>query len=202
MILRGSAALAVAALLSSCVSSPPRDVADVCSIFEDRRSWYKAAKSTEERWGVPVPVSMAFVYHESSFHSRAKPPRTKILWIIPGPRPSSAFGYAQALDTTWSDYEGTIGERARRNNFGDAIDFIGWYNANSYRMNNIPQHDAANLYLAYHEGNGGYSRATYADKAWLVSKANQVQETASRFQYQYEGCRVELEKNWFLRLFS
>ena len=145
---------------------------------------------------------MAFIYQESAFRSRAKPARTHILWVIPGPRPSNAYGYAQALESTWNEYREVTGNtRAKRSNFADAVDFIGWYNANSYRRNNIAPHDARNLYLAYHEGNTGFARRTYADKAWLLETADRVQSNADRYQSQIDRCADELGKNWWQRLF-
>ena len=190
-------------VLAACASSPPASVADICDIFEDRRGWYKAAKSAEQRWGIPVSVNMAFIYQESSFQSRAKPARNKFLWIFPGRRPSSAFGYAQALDETWQEYEQKSGNsRASRANFSDAIDFVAWYNANSTRISNISNNNAMHLYYAYHEGNGGYQRVTYSDKRWLVDAAGRVQANSSRFAGQLDGCRRELDKNWFQRLIS
>ena len=191
----------LASLLAACASSPPESVADICSIFEDRRGWYNAAKSAELRWGIPVSVNMAFIYQESSFQSRAKPDRNKFLWIFPGRRPSSAYGYAQALDETWLEYEQNSGNsRASRRNFSDAIDFVAWYNANSTRISNISYNNAMHLYYAYHEGNGGYQRATYRNKQWLIDTAARVQVNSSRFAAQLDGCRRELDKNWFQRL--
>ena len=99
------------------------NITNVCSIFEDRRGWYSAAKSAEDRWGIPIAVNMAFIYHDSSFISRAKPDRTRVLWVIPGSRPSSAYGYAQALDGTWDDYRVASRNRgASRSDFDDSID--------------------------------------------------------------------------------
>lgn len=204
MIYRYSLTGILAALiLSGCVATRPENVVNVCEIFREKRSWYKAALRTEERWGVPVPVSMAFIYQESGFQARAKPGRTKLLWVLPGPRISTAYGYAQALDGTWQDYVNATGNLgARRSKFEDAIDFIGWYNAMSRRVSKIPTENAAHLYFAYHEGNGGYARESFASKPWLLSTASGVQSNADRFQYQYAGCKKELDKNWFFRLFS
>ena len=193
----------LALLLAACASSPPASVADICNVFEDRRGWYKAAKSAERRWGVPISVNMAFIYQESSFRSRAKPERNRFLWICPGRRPSSAYGYAQALDETWQEYEQRSGNsRASRANFSDAIDFVGWYNANSTRISNISNNNAMHLYYAYHEGNGGYQRATYREKQWLVDAAARVQANSTRFAQQLDGCSRDLDKNWFQRLIS
>jgi hypothetical protein len=194
-------ALAATVLLASCASSPPQDVADVCNIFEDRRSWYNAAKSAEQRWGVPIAVNIAFIYQESSFRARAKPERSRLLWIFPGPRASSAYGYAQALDSTWAEYIAKSGNRgASRANFGDAVDFVAWYNANSSRISNIDKGDARALYYAYHEGNGGYQRGSYRSKQWLVDAATRVESNSARFSVQLDSCRRDLNKNWFQRL--
>jgi hypothetical protein len=189
-------------VFTACVSSPPRNVTDVCSIFDGQHNWYRAASQAEQRWDVPISVSMAFIYQESGFRSRARPARSRILWVIPGPRPSNAFGYAQALNSTWDDYRRATGNtRARRSNFADAVDFVGWYNANTYRRNNIGKHDARNLYLAYHEGNTGYARGSYADKPWLLETAARVQQNADRYQRQIQQCESDLNRNWFQRLF-
>lgn len=190
-------------LLASCVASQPRNASNVCAIFEERRSWYKAARASSERWGIPISVNMAMIYQESSFRARAKPQRNRILWIIPGPRPSSAFGYAQALDSTWADYESRSGNRrASRSDFRDAIDFVAWYNAFSQRASNISRNDARSLYLAYHEGNAGYQRGTYREKRWLLEAAANVQANANRFAEQLDSCRRDLDKNWLQRLLS
>ena len=132
--------------VTGCVATQPRDITNVCTIFEERRSWYKAAKNSSERWGVPVSVNMAFIYQESGFRARAKPDRTRILWILPGPRPSSAFGYAQALDSTWAEYKVRSGNRrASRADFDDAVDFVAWYNAGSTRSSGIARNNAQHL---------------------------------------------------------
>jgi len=193
----------IVSLLVSCASAPPTSVADICAIFEDRRGWYSAAKHAEQRWGIPISVNMAFIYQESSFRPRAKPARSRFLWVFPGRRPSSAYGYAQALDETWKEYEQNSGNRrASRSNFSDAVDFVAWYNANSTRISGIPNNDARDLYYAYHEGNGGFQRATYLNKQWLVDAAARVQANSSRFALQLDGCRRDLDKNWFQRLIS
>ena len=72
----------------------------------------------EKTWGVPVHVPMAMMFQESSFRHNARPPRRKILGIIPGSRPSNARGYSQALTATWNDYQEETGNRrASRTNF-------------------------------------------------------------------------------------
>lgn len=190
-------------LLNACMASAPRNPGNVCDIFEDRRSWYKAALRSEQRWGVSVPIAMAFIYQESRFQPRAKQRRSRVLWIFPGPRASSAYGFAQAVDGTWNEYKVATGNRgASRRNFADAVDFVGWYNDNSRRINQISLNDAENLYLAYHEGNSGYQRGSYQDKPWLLDVAGRVQQNSNRFAQQYTSCKRDLDKNWWQRLIS
>jgi hypothetical protein len=202
MRLRLFTSLALLLLLEAC-ASVPSNTSNVCSMFEDRRGWFRAAQKAEDRWDIPVPVSMAFIYQESGFRARAKPARSRILWIIPWTRPSNAFGYAQALDSTWDEYQAKAGGwSASRSNFGDAVDFVAWYNHNSVLANGIAPNDAYNLYLAYHEGNGGFRRRSYEGKLWLLDAARNVQNNASRYETQLQGCERELGRGWLMRLLS
>ena len=190
-------------LLSGCISSQPTDIDNICSMFKEKRNWYSSAQSAEKRWGIPIAVNMAVIYQESSFKARARPDRSKILWVLPGRRLSSAYGYAQALDSTWDDYIKFSGNKnASRKNFNDAIDFVGWYNSNSRRINNIDYYDARNFYLAYHEGNSGFARQSYRDKKWLINAADRVQRNSEIFSSQLESCRNELSESWLRRLLS
>ena len=179
--------------LSACLSSAPRNPGNACEIFEDRRAWFRAAADAEKRWGVPISVSMAFIYQESAFRSRAKPARTRILWVIPGPRPSNAYGYAQALESTWNEYREVTGNRrAKRSDFADAVDFIGWYNDVSHRKLGIRKDDAYRLYLAYYAGHGGYAAGTYQGNNWLQGVARRVSQSAANYQSQLQHCESHL----------
>ena len=191
--------LAAVLLTSSCTTSPPKDVDNVCEIFREKSGWYEDAKTSRARWDVPISVMMAFMHQESRFVATAKPPRKKIWGFIPGPRPSDAYGYSQAKDDTWTWYERSSGNYgADRDDFGDAIDFIGWYNHTSNKQNGIAKDDAFRLYLAYHEGHGGYKRQTYRSKEWLVEVARKVDRRADDYNRQLRGCVQELEDDgWF-----
>lgn len=185
-------------LLAGCVSSPPSQVSNICQIFDEQRGWYRAAKRAEDRWGIGVPVLMAFSFQESGYQARAKPPRRRLLGFIPWFRPSSAYGYAQALDSTWQEYQRDTGRGgARRNDFGDAMDFIGWYNRNSADRLGLPRNDAYSLYLAYHEGAGGFRRGTWRGKTWLQQAARRVHRRAHNYQTQLQGCESRLDGPWW-----
>ncbi len=168
---------------------------NICEIFREKRAWYKSAHASYRRWGIPIPVMMAIMHQESRFEAKAKPPRTTCLCIFPGPRPSTAYGYAQALDATWEKYKRSTGKRgADRDDFADAVDFIGWYCNISHTKCRIARNDAYNLYIAYYEGQGGFLRKTYQKKAWLQRVAGKVESRAKMYEKQLASCEREFKK--------
>ena len=177
--------------LSGCSSVPPTNITNGCDLFKDRGSWYRAASKSSEKWGVPIDVQLAIIYQESRFVDDARPPQNHLLGVIPMGRASSAYGYAQAKDSTWDWYIEKTGNRgADRDNFADAVDFIGWYVDTSNRMLGLSKSDTYNQYLAYHEGHGGYKRKTYNQKAWLIKVAKKVENRAKSYQTQLAQCNV------------
>jgi len=187
------------ALLTGCSSGPPKNITDGCEIFEDKGGWYRDASRAFEKWGVPVHVQLAIIYQESKFVDDALPPRDHILWVIPWGRVSSAYGYAQAKDSTWDWYIEKTGNRgADRDDFADAVDFIGWYGSMSHQMLGISKSDAYSQYLAYHEGQGGYQRKSYQNKPWLIKVASKVNARALSYQNQLVSCADDLDSGWSL----
>jgi hypothetical protein len=184
--------------VSACGAQAPVDLTDSCSIFDAERSWYRATARSQKRWGIPVHVQLAFIYQESRFQARARPERKRFLWVLPGRRPSSAYGYTQAIKTTWKEYQESVGRRgADRDDFDDAVDFIGWYAARSVKRNGIAPGNAYSLYLAYHEGDGGYSRRSYVGKQWLVDVARKVQRRADQYRRQLPACEERFKPRWW-----
>ncbi|MEA1928495.1 MAG: hypothetical protein U9N73_09835 [Candidatus Auribacterota bacterium] len=184
-----------AVMLFGCATSPPKNPGDICSIFEEKPDWYREANSSYRKWKIPIPVMMAIVYQESRFQSDALPPRTKLLGFIPWSRPSTAYGYGQALESTWEVYIRSTGHPgADRDDFSDVMDFIGWYCARSHRECRISRRDAYNLYLAYHEGQNGFNSRTYRGKSWLMAVARKVKKRATLYSAQLTRCRGKLDK--------
>ncbi len=195
----GAAVWMAVILVPGCATTPPENIDDICEIFEEKDDWFDEAEAVEKRWGVPIHVQMAIIRQESSFRDDAQPPRTWLLGIIPWTRPSSAYGYAQAKDGTWDWYMTKTGNGgADRDDFADALDFVGWYVSVSHRALGISKWDAYRQYLAYHEGHGGYRRRTYRNKAWLIRVAKRVDRNAKRYARQLHGCREALESRWSL----
>ncbi|CUH33996.1 hypothetical protein JSE7799_01027 [Jannaschia seosinensis] len=167
----------------------PRNLNDACSILDQRPGYLRAFRAAERKWGVPVHVQMATIYQESKFISDARTPLRYSLGVIPIGRQSSAFGYSQALDGTWKEYQEQAGRRrSRRDNIRDATDFMGWYMSGTYRSLGIPLWDARNQYLAYHDGRTGFRRGTYNGKPWLVRIAGEIEARAETYRVQLQRC--------------
>ncbi len=187
-----------AALLVGCSSAPPKNINDSCEIFREKDDWYDDAKDSFERWGVPIQVQLAIIHQESRFKHDAETEMQYFLWIIPVGRKSSAYGYAQVKDETWDWYiKSTRNWGADRDDFDDAVDFIGWYGKMTYDTLKISKWDAKNQYLAYHEGHGGYKRSTYSAKPWLIKVAAKVDKNARKYGAQLKTCEDELNSSWW-----
>ena len=186
-------------LLAGCTTDPPQNITDSCEIFEDKGGWYQDAKRAEDRWGTPIHVQLAIIYQESKFVGDARPPRDHVLWVIPWGRISSAYGYAQAQDSTWQWYmDKTDNRGADRDDFDDAVDFIAWYVHMSNQMLGLSKWDAYSQYLAYHEGQGGYRNKSYKSKPWLIKVAKKVNARAASYHTQLARCEDKLEDGWSL----
>lgn len=168
----------------------PPDIDDACSIIQHKSSWNRATKRVEREWDLPTSVQLAIIWQESKFERRAKTPRKYVLGIIPAGRRSSAYGYAQIIDGTWEWYKQQTGKRfVRRDNFGDAVDFMGWYTDKTTRQFGVPMTDVRNQYLAYHEGHAGFRKKTYLKKPWLQEIAADLVPRERMYARQLKKCR-------------
>ena len=184
-------------LFHGCATTPkpPQQLDNTCEIFRENKKWYRSARKSYKRWGIPIPILMAIIHQESKFRADARPPRGTCLWIFPGARPSSAYGYAQAGNETWEQYRKSTGNTgADRDDFDDAVDFVGWYCNLSRIKCGISKNDAYHLYLAYHEGHGGFNRKTYQKKAWLLRVARKVDSRSQRYKGQLASCEGEFRR--------
>ncbi|WP_185982542.1 transglycosylase SLT domain-containing protein [Aureimonas mangrovi] len=179
-------------LLGGCASAP-KNTTNSCAIFREQSgfltNWRGAAERTSAEFGVPVSVLMATIQAESNFEPRARPPRRQLLGFIPWKRQSTAYGYAQALNGTWSDYQSRTGRSlSRRNNFADAIHFVGWYHHQNHRQTGIALNDAYNLYLAYYSGPAGYARGSWKSDPAARRGARRAADMAARYEAQLRSC--------------
>lgn len=176
--------------LSAC-ATPPSRINDICAVFEQRDGWFDnwqdSAKKTEQKYGIPVHVLMATVRKESGFKGNARPKRTKLFGFIPWTRVSSAYGYSQALNGTWSQYQRESGNfAARRTKFADAVDFVGWYHSKTVSNYGVSPDDTFRLYLAYYHGWGGFKRGNWTPE--IQKYARDTDDMARRYQAQLRSC--------------
>ena len=185
-------------LLSSC-SSIPKNTADGCSIFSERYLWYKHAKKTEQKWGTPINLQLAIIKMESDFDWLAKPPRKKLFKVIPYKRPSSSFGYSQAVKKTWEQYKNeTNNPLALRTRFKDSAMFIGWYINKTNKINNIPKNDAYRQYLNYYLGWGDYAKKVYKTDKKSIILAKNVQKQSNIYKGQLQECQKSLDRKKYI----
>lgn len=192
----------VSTLLGGCFSTPAINVSNICDLMDDKVSWYQAIKASEKKYKAPKHIQLAIIYQESHFASDAQPPRDKLFGVIPWFRTASAYGFAQAKDTTWNWYQQkTNNYNAERDNFKDASDFVGWYINQSNQRAGISKNDAYRQYLAYHEGHNGFAKKSYLAKPWLLKVAKSVADNAKIYKNQLQQCQSRLDKNRVWRFF-
>ena len=183
-------------LFSGC-SSIPSNTANSCQIFDERYLWYKHTKKVEQKWGTPIYVQLAIIKMESDFDWLAKPARQKIFKVIPYKRPSSSFGYSQAVKGTWEQYKKETGNNlATRVRFKDSVDFIGWYTNKTESILKISKNDAFKQYLAYHEGWGNFKN--YKKNKKVIKLAKKVQKQSSIYKKQLINCKSSLNKKKYI----
>ena len=183
-------------LLTSC-SSIPSNTYNSCLIFNEKYLWYKHTKKVEKKWGTPIYIQLAIIKAESDFDWLAKPARQKIFKVIPFKRPSSSFGYSQAVKGTWEQYKKETGNKlATRARFKDSVDFIGWYTNKTETILKISKKDAFRQYLAYHEGWGNYKY--YKKNKKVIGLAKKVKKQSNIYKKQLSKCKNSLNRKKYI----
>ena len=185
-------------LLTGC-SSIPSNTGNSCSIFDERYLWYKHVKKVEQKWGTPIYIQLAIIKMESDFDWLAKPKRQKIFKVIPYKRPSSSFGYSQAVNKTWELYKNeTDNPLALRTRFKDSVMFIGWYINKTNKINKIPFNDAYRQYLNYYLGWKSYSKEKYKTDKKSIILAKKVEKQSKIYKNQLKECQKALNRNKYI----
>ena len=183
-------------VFTSC-SSIPSNTANSCKIFDERYLWYKHAKKVEQKWGTPIYIQLAIIKMESDFDWLAKPARQKIFKVIPFKRPSSSFGYSQAVKGTWEQYKKETGNKlATRARFKDSVDFIGWYTNKTEKILKVSKKDAFRQYVAYHEGWGNYKN--YKKNNKVINLAKRVEKQSNIYKKQLSDCKNKLTTSKYI----
>ena len=183
-------------LFTGC-SSIPSNTNNSCLIFDEKYLWYKHSKKVEQKWGTPIYVQLAIIKMESSFDWLAKPPRQKLFKILPYKRPSSSFGYSQAIKGTWKQYKDETGNKfASRTRFKDSVDFIGWYTNKTENILKVSKNDAFMQYIAYHEGWGNFKN--YKNNNKVINLAKRVEKQSNIYKQQLSECKNLLSTSKYI----
>ena len=172
---------------SDCVNSKVDNISDkpnstkskssgICTLLKQHPAWLQAVQDTEKKWGVPAEVQLAIIKTESNFDANAKNSQ------------STATGFAQVLNKSWEAYLDANNKHDSRNDFHAAIDYIGWYADQVRRYADINPTNAYKLYLAYHEGIGGYHHLANHPKPEVFKIAQNVKQTAEMYAQQMVSC--------------
>ena len=184
--------------LISC-SSVPKYPQNACKIFGENYLWYKSAKKSSETYGAPIHIILAFVNKESGFNRWAKPKRTRLFKIVPYKRPSSSFGYSQAVKKTWELYKTeTDNSLALRARFKDSVMFIGWYINKTNKINKISLNDSYSQYLNYYLGWGNYAKKVYKTDKKAIIFAKSVEKQSKIYKSQLKECQKSLDKKRYI----
>ena len=193
-------AIAIAGLvmLGGCsLLPPPSNLDNMCDILEQRPGWNRLLRKVWKDYDLHPSLVMAFIHQESRFKHNARPPSevaSKEKYAV------GAWGYAQAKKASWQDFRYETKQLdAKRENFAAAVDFIGWYNYKSHVELHIPLDNARELYLAYHEGRGGYERGSHEQKPNLKKVAKKVESRTDMYRRQYRTCRDRSDRTRYVR---
>ena len=184
--------------LVSC-SSVPKYPQNACKIFGEKYFYLKHTRAASKKWGVPISTILAVINKESGFRRFAKPPRYKIFKIVPYRRPSSSFGFSQAITSSWDLYKKENNKPlALRISYRSASDFVAWYLWKANKINNVSLKNTRDLYLNYYLGFSAYKNKAYrTDKKALIF-AKGVEKQAKIYKNQLQECKSILNKSYII----
>ncbi|MFC4892734.1 transglycosylase SLT domain-containing protein [Pseudofrancisella aestuarii] len=178
--------LFITTLILSCSKQALTDPEiSVCDILKENPQWSKSLKEAQTKYNLPPQFAMSIIYQESKFIGTAKS------------KSSSAYGYAQAIDGTWKVFQNEVNSSAKRDNFNDSVQFIGWYMSDLSKRLKLNMTDSYSLYMAYMLGQTGYKRykaGTYANKEVVhknESIASKVKARADLYNKQFRNCKIK-----------
>ena len=148
---------------------------------------------------MPISTILAVINKESGFKRFAKPPRHKLFKIIPYRRPSSSFGFSQAINKTWELYKKENNKpTALRISYRSSSDFVGWYFWKANKINKVSLSNTRDLYLNYYLGFSAYKNKAYRTDKKAIIFAMSVEKQAKVYKNQLRECKSILKKSYII----
>ena len=184
--------------LASC-SYVPKYPQNACKIFSEKYTYLKYSRAASKKWNVPISSILAVINKESGFRRFAKPKRTKLFKIIPYRRPSSSFGFSQAINKTWELYKKENNKpTALRISYRSSSDFVGWYFWKANKINKVSLSNTRDLYLNYYLGFSAYKNKAYRTDKKAIIFAMSVEKHAKVYKNQLRECKSILKKSYII----
>lgn len=181
-----TAALA-AFFFMGCSTQPPANPNNLCSVFQDKDSWYVAAHKVHAKYGIPIDTAIA-ILAQNSKRSNQDNGLFESLTSAVG---LGNEGFLVVSDEIWQQYKDEAGNfLSDRGSFADALDFMGWYMNKAKEKSGIALFDAYNQYLVYREGFDAFNTRSYTAKVWLLNEASEVRNRALEYRKQLLRCNL------------
>jgi len=177
-------------LLTGCSQQQPPQL---CTLLQREHVWSQYQHHTKNK----LSTILAIIQHESGFRSNARPVKS---WLVPGLIPwehhSSAYGFSQAIASTWQEFKAENPGLHQRESYYSSVLFIDWY-LSKYKKY-IPvnkRNHPYELYLLYHEGPTAYQQTHRISKA-TKNYAAKVAATARKFEGELKTCHLQWQNEW------
>ena len=173
-------------MLSACHSAAVRSN-NACDILMDQPSWYRYHQFYAKKYAVPSTTVLAFIAFESDFKPTARPVKSWLIRdVIPWQYHSSSYGYSQATNAAWTDFQNANPySYYTRDDYPSSIAFISWYLYN-YAAD---KEDVFDKYVIYHDGpNKSASKVPHATKV----HAKKVSGLSNKYKQQLNSCAAAL----------
>ena len=149
------------------------------------------------RTKLPLSILLAIIEAESGFNAYARPVKH---WLVPNiiaaSYKSSAYGYSQALDKSWVEFEQHSKKKYYRDNYYHSIAFVEWYLLRYRKVLPLSkQNDPYYLYLLYHEGP---SKIKQTNTISIETKkyAEKVVQISRRIDKELRQCQLGWQRQW------
>ena len=184
----------VAFVLTGCVHQR-LEVSNACDILHNHPDWYSYHLHFENKYAVPMSTVMAIIALESGYDAKARPVKSWLInKYIPWQYASSSYGYSQATNASWADFQ-----RANpysiftRSDYVSSVAFVSWYLATYAVSKNILK--VQDQYVVYHDGpNKALDKVSPATRDY----AKRVAAMADSYASQLKSCRsLSWYNSWY-----